>query len=339
MPSLTLDQYDLLILAIAWIGGFAPMLWRRDWTWAQAIGLGLVVTPFARMALDVYVSIAIQGALFTHTVLQPVSAEALWRSVGARALDYGLVPLAGLLVLHNAVPGWRSRRAPPMTATAALAAEGVAPRASWRRDAARGLALFLFIAAAEVVALVLSRTALAALSSNGDESRYWQNVTIPLIVLLSGVAGLTEEFLFRGILLTRLSKVMPWIAAAVAQAALFALIHSGYGTWSHLLGPFVFGFGMAWVARNLGVVVTALLHAEVNVVFFALQVWPDYVAAHGTLGAIMLGGLLLLFILGCVAALVLTRADAVRILWDDLKRLLRFRRGRADVVDGAPRAP
>src|SRR5581483_11170565 len=207
MPMLTRDQYDLLVLALGWVGGFAPMLRRKDWTWVQAVGLGLLLTPFVRMALDFYLTVVVSGVLFHFTVLEPVSQEALWRSVLARLVDYGLLPLAGLLIMHGAVPGFATRATPAQ----ALAAHDVAPRASWRRDALRGVALLVFLAAAYVVSLLLSRTALSVLSANGDESAYWRNVTVLLIVLLSVAAGVTEEFLFRGVMLRFLAQRMPWI--------------------------------------------------------------------------------------------------------------------------------
>lgn len=338
MPLLTLDQYDLLVLALAWAGGFAPLLWRKDWTWVQAIGLGLLLTPFARMALDFYETVVVVGVLFHYTVLEPVSRAALWNGVVERVVDYGLVPGAGLLILHNAVPGLASRRAPRESVPSALAAHALSPRASWRRDALRGTALLVFIAAAYLVALFLSQTALAALSSNGDESRYWSNITVTLIVLLSVAAGATEEFLFRGVMLTWLSKRVPWIAAALLQALAFALVHSGYGTWAHVVGPFAFGLGMAWVARRLGVVVTAILHAGVDVVSLGLSVAPDYVAANGPLGAATLGGAFLLLVALSAWALLATRGEAVRILWDDLMRMVgRGRRRGASATEESVR--
>lgn len=326
MPLLTRDQYDLLVLALAWCGGFAPLLWRRDWTWVRAVGLGLLLTPFLRMALDFYLTVIVSGVLFHYTVLQPVSRAALWQDVLERTIDFGLIPVVGLLILHNAVPGIPSRRAPREPAREAFASHAVAPRASWRRDALRGLALLVFIALAYVVALALSRTALAALSSNGDESQYWRNITIPLIVLLSVAAGVTEEFLFRGVMLTWLARRMPWIGAALLQAFAFALVHSGYGTWAHLVGPFAFGLGMAWVARRLGIVVTAFLHAGVDVVSLGLSVAPDYVAANGAAGLLALAGLMALLLALSAWALVRTRAEAVRILWDDLLGMVGLRR-------------
>lgn len=305
--ALTRNEYDAILLLGSWLIGFAPLLvFRKKWSWVQCVGLALLASPFVRFGLTIYLTII---PLFTQfQVLQPVSREALWWSVQMRVFQDLLVPGVGLLLMHKGRVG------------DAFEQHGLAPKNSWRRDAARGLALFLIVAFAYVVALVLSKSVFVGLSSNGDESQYWRNITIPLILLVSGVAGLTEEFLFRGVLLSWLSKKMPWVVAAVVQAAFFALIHAGYGTFSHVVGPFVFGLGMAWVARVLGVVPAALLHAGVNVLFFAIDVAPTYVAVNGTWGAISLGSLVAVWLVGSLIALWVTRADAVGLMWKSLWR-------------------
>ncbi|HUR68606.1 MAG TPA: CPBP family intramembrane glutamic endopeptidase [Candidatus Thermoplasmatota archaeon] len=312
MPTLTRDEYDVLVVALSWALGFAPLFvqHRRDkpsLTWVQCVGVALVATPFVRMMLNIYLSV---GALFVFTVLEPVSREAMWRSVGRDALFDLAFPLAGLLLAHNAVPGIASRRAPRADIAGALAANGLAPKRSWTRDAARGFTLFALIAIAYLGALFLARQVSPTLAG-GDESQYWRNITIPLIVLVSGMAGLTEEILFRGVLLTRLGRVMPFWAAALAQAIFFGLIHAGYGTWTHVVAPFAFGLGMAWVARVLGIVPAILLHAQVNIVFFALDVAGTVPQAW-----ILLAALAVLN----VAAAAYTRLDAVQLLLASLRR-------------------
>lgn len=329
MVQLTRNEFDIVVLVASWLGGFAPVLLRRPgWTWPRAVGLGLLLTPFARLALDVVLSI---DALFVFTVLEPVARAALWESVLTRLVYFLVLPGIGLLLMHEAVPGFGRGR--PRDA---LAREGIAPRRSWSWDALRGFALFFAIAVAYLAAYGVARLVPAA-TAGGDESAYWRNITLPLIVLVSATAGLTEEFLFRGVLLKNLQRWMPWLVAALVQALFFGLIHSGYGTWTHVLGPFLFGLGMAWVARVLGVLPAAVLHAEVNVLFFALDVAPDYVGARGIVGLIALGGLLLALAVLAGYALWRTRADAVRMLWASLKR------GFAEVPDAprevAPLAP
>jgi membrane protease YdiL (CAAX protease family) len=306
MPSLTRAEYDVVLLAASWLIGFAPLLvFRKRWTWVQCVGLALLASPFVRFLIGIYLTIV---PLFTQfTVLQPISRAALWSGVQATLFQDLVVPAVGLWLMHQG------------RVDEALDEHGLAPKASWRRDALRGLALFFAIAIAYVVAYFVSKGPLAALSYNGDESQYWRNITIPLILLVSGAAGVTEELLFRGVLLSWLSKRIPWLAAALLQAVFFGLVHAGYGTFTHVVGPFVFGLGMAWVARVLGVLPAALLHAEVNVMFFALEVAPTYVAVNGAWGLAAIVGLVAAWGAACVVALWVTRADAVRLLWRSLR--------------------
>lgn len=310
VPPLTRNEFDVLLVTLAWVGGFLPVFLRRPgWSWVRCVGLALLLTPFVRMGLGIYLSI---DALFVFEVLTPVSREALWMGVQGRVVNYLVVPAVGLLLMHRAVPFFG-----PAAPRDALAPHGLAPRRSWSRDALRGLALFFAIAIAFAGALLVN-SLVPAQAAGGDESQYWRNITIPLIVLTSIAAAVTEEFLFRGVLLRALCRVMPWWPAAVVQAALFGLIHAGYGTWTHVAGPAIFGFGMAWVARVLGVVPAAFLHAEVNVLFFAYDVAPDYVAANGLPGAAALAALVLALAASSAWALWRTHADAVVLLWRSL---------------------
>lgn len=334
MPALTRNQYDVLVALISWTLGFLPLFlhklplpprWRMPrLTWMQAVGLALVASPFVRMGLNLYLSI---GALFTFTVLEPVSEAALWRSVGRDLLFELALPVVGLLLLHNALPGFASRRAPRGGVHELLSTHGLAPKRSWRRDALRGFTLFFCIAAAYAVAYGVSGLFSAA-AAGGDESRYWIHITVPLIVLVSGTAGITEELLFRGVLLSRLARWMPLGAAALLQAVLFGFIHAGYGTWTHVVGPLMFGLGMAWIARTLGILPAMILHLQINVVFFAFDV-ADVVPQAWAL-------LVALGIVNVYAAMA-TRFDAVAILWRSLREGVR-RPARLLRHDDAPEA-
>jgi hypothetical protein len=127
---------------------------------------------------------------------------------------------------------------------------------------------------------------------------------------------------------------MRWVYAAALQAILFGLIHAGYGTWVHVFGPALFGFGMAWIARRLGVLAAALLHAEVNVVFFTVDVAPTYLAVNGALGLAALMSVIAALLALCAWSLLATRADAVRILWRDVLRTVGVRdASAADPID------
>lgn len=340
MVQLTRAEYDVLLFTLCWVGGFLPLfLQRPGWTWTRCVGLALLLSPFVRMGINLTLTFE---TLFGPTVLQPVLPEVLWRGIGRSLVNNLVVPGLGLLLVHDALPRWRERRERVPSGHDILQAHGLGPKHSWRRDALRGLSLFLFIALAYVVAFGAASQLHGILNPGDDESRYWIHVTVPLILLLSATAGLTEEFLFRGVLLTALARKMPFVLAALVQGVLFGFIHAGYGSWTHVLGPLAFGLGMAWVARVLGVVPAMLLHAQVNVVYFTVDVGPDYVAANGLLGVAALAAVVLGLAAAGVAALVATRADAVRLLWRSLargaRRLHRLLLGKdapreADVLD------
>lgn len=312
LPPLTRSEYYALLVTGSWILGFLPLFTRArpNWTWAQCVGLGFVISPFVRLAIgtaysvDDLVTATVQG---DYIVVPPISEVELWNIVVTRLRDFVVLPAIGLLLVWQRVDGL-PRRGAPTPVSLGLAATGLAPRASWARDALNGLALFVFIALAYIGAYALLVAALSgALQSTGDESQVFTRITPALILALSIVAGVTEEFLFRGLLLNALSRVMPWLAAALVQAVWFGFVHAGYATWAHVIGPFLFGLGMAWVARTLGILPAILLHAEVNIVAFSLGQY----GAYPTESAAILGMLLV----ANVVALFVTRGEAVRVLW------------------------
>lgn len=333
MVQISDAQFHLIVLTAAWLGGFLPIFLGKRMSWVQGVGLALVLYPFLRMALTLARTFEF---LFTPTVLQPASQIALWASV-ERQIWYNLaLPCIGLFLLHNPYADASGSATARPRFLDALREHGAGPKHSPRRDVFRGLSLFAFVAGGFLVAYAASKYVAPILSPGSDESLYWRNITLPLIILLPLSAGIAEEFLFRGILLTNLARWLPWSVAALLQAVFFGLIHAGYGTWTHVIGPAAFGLIMAWVARHLGIIVTALLHAEINVVFLTVEVGPTYLAVNGALGLVALLSVSALLLGLCVLALRETRADAVRLLWADLLRLLGLRRGAP--VEDAPTA-
>jgi membrane protease YdiL (CAAX protease family) len=139
----------------------------------------------------------------------------------------------------------------------------------------------------------------------GNEGAYWSELTLPLLVALSLAAGLSEEFVYRGLLLRALERRLPWWAALLGQALAFGFIHSGYGNLAHVLGPALFGLLMGRVAQRTGLMACVAVHAGSDVAYLALaapQLQPASLA-------------LLLALAGAgVAGLVLTRARPVRAL-------------------------
>lgn len=325
--ALTYWEYQVLLVALAWIGGFTPLLYAQwkgtptTWRWWHAIGLALVLTPFIRMGVSAtFEMIALVRTTVTggFVTLQPFSEAQMWRKVWRHAWFYLIVPAAGLLLIWNGRPRLRD-----------LARAGLAPRETAKRDALHGFTLFFVILVAYVASMLLAYVLLRdVLVSTGDESKLWMNITIPLIIALSGIAGVTEEFLFRGLLLNTLQKRMRWGYAALVQAVFFGVVHGGYGTWAHVLGPFFFGLGMAFVVRHLGLTPAIVLHAGVNVTFFAFDVADVNPAAYGLVAALVALN---------VYAAYATRFHAVRTLAKALVRLVTGRERRVH-VPGSPDA-
>jgi membrane protease YdiL (CAAX protease family) len=138
-----------------------------------------------------------------------------------------------------------------------------------------------------------------------NEAAYWADLTLPLLLALSLAAALSEEFVYRGLLLRALERRLPWWAALLAQAAAFGFIHSGYGNLAHVLGPFLFGALMGRVAQRAGLLACVAVHAGIDISYLSLAA-PQLQPASLALTALLaLAGL---------ASLAATRARAVRAL-------------------------
>lgn len=318
----TYAEYHLLLATLAWVLAFGVAL-RRGWSWTRGLGLALLLHPFLRLAVGVWLTI---GLVFRGDyVADPLTLWEIWEKVLTHAVTYGVVPFAGALLLYRrrgtlvlattaaalVAVAWPTAvaaglvaglRGLPLTAAGVagaalgvfaawkahehaeppipdLAADtGMRPRRRAGEDALAGAALFFGVAAAYVVALGLVTSALGDVVNTGDDTRVFDNITPLTVLLLSVVAGVTEEFLFRGVLQTWLTRLLGRAApaavavgaAVVLQAAFFGLVHSGYGNLAHVIGPFLFGLGMGVVARQLGILAAVVLHVEVDVLALGL---------------------------------------------------------------------
>jgi membrane protease YdiL (CAAX protease family) len=99
---------------------------------------------------------------------------------------------------------------------------------------------------------------------------------------------------------------------AVLQALAFGLAHTGYGTWAHILGPFLFGLAMAWVALRLGILAAIVLHAAVDIISFSIDIAPFDASAYGLMGGLLVAAI--------VAIVILRAAPFRRLLPDALLR-------------------
>lgn len=279
------NVYFLVAVAAACAIGLAARLAR--FSWRQALGVGLVAWPLARLAVNVGASWASLGV---YEVQPAIPAEVLWRGVGRTLWHNVAIPLTGLLLVAG-------------DARRALRFARVVPRETWARDGANGLALVPIVAGGYVLALAALLAGFADRLLDGDESQVFANMTPLLAVALSLAAGVAEEFLYRGVLLSLLARLVPLPAAVALQALAFGFAHAGYGTWAHVAGPAVFGLFMAWVVLRLGLLPAVILHAAINVVFFAIDMGPRMPAAYAMIAALLVASL---------AALAVVRLAPVR---------------------------
>lgn len=267
--ALTFLQYWLLIITLSWIGAWIVRPWTPKWDWTQHVGLALVLYPFVRMAVGVALTFHLLGQ---YTVLEPYAYLELWRKVLRHTLHYLVVPGLGLLLATKRLPLLHQPlRDTPAAVASALRKVHLRLVQPPKRELLHGLALFLPLLLAYLAAMMSLLLFLQDLLVTGDESQLWANLTIPLILALSIVAAVTEEWLFRGLLQRTLARAVPVPGAILLQAVFFGFTHTGYGTWAHVLGPVLFGLAAGWVTHRLGLLTAMALHAEVNILFFSVD--------------------------------------------------------------------
>lgn len=304
-----MTSHGLLLLAagivLALVLGRALWLHRRPAA-LEVLAAALLAYPIARALVG---AAWVVERLTRYTVLLPAPREAFELAI-VRDLSLGFaLPLAGALLL------WRSRAGAGEARTLAdvrdAAERALAPlavRLAWPGRAAWLDALTILGAAMLLQGLALAaQGSFARVLVTGDESNYWINLTLPLLLGLSIAAGLSEEFVWRGALLRALLQRMGWLGAIALQAMAFGFIHAGYGNWAHVVGPALFGALMGLVALRVGLLATVVTHAGVNVMYLAL------VSPHLQPAAVVL---LVALALACLTAAAITRGRAVRALFD-----------------------
>lgn len=277
LPFSQVWQYWLFYLFVSWVvvwGGHFLLRGRRlgagvrSWPWPRLVGLVLVLFPFVRLAYSFVLSIPDVTA--TGTVAPTRSAASFWLQVRRGMLVSFVVPLVGLFLASGQagrladgarVAGARWR--------ATLAGVGLWPRHSWIRDGATGLGLAVIVFFGYVGLQYL----LFPLRQydTGDASAVFLQITVPLAFALALMAGLTEELLFRGILVVKLRALLPGLPVAlvvVFAALVFGLAHAGYGTIGNMVFPFLFGLATGILAVWVGVWPLVIVHAFVNLMIF-----------------------------------------------------------------------
>ncbi|MBI4393466.1 MAG: CPBP family intramembrane metalloprotease [Euryarchaeota archaeon] len=294
--------YHLTTITLSWLIGFLPRFAKtfgvlperlgRDWNALQCLGAALIAYPFVRFLIGIYESIPL---LQEYTVLEAIPEAALWRTISNQVIYFTLVPLLGVILVSRM--GRRARALEPGTAhplVDALKDAGSAPRVGLREDVSAGLSLLILVLLLYLGGTFILYTFLGSVLVTGDESRVFLNVTPPILLGLSIMAGVSEEFLFRGVLMTMLRARFGLIAAVIGQAVFFGFVHAGYGNWAHVVGPAIFGLMMTVVAMRYGLAAAIVIHAGIDVFFFSLsllELEPAYIvlAAAVAVAALIVG--------------------------------------------------
>lgn len=238
-----------------------------DWPWHRVLGVALVLWPFVRYANLIFESFG--NVLDPTSVAGTVPADVWWESIQRRFWQYVLVPGVGMYLALGYAQGQRGvgvRVGVAASVKDTLVRLDCWTRRGWMRTLVHGLGLFVIV----FFGYLLLAYLLSPLRrfDTGEESAVFDALTPSLAIVLALTAGITEEFLFRGVLQTRLQRAMPVWAAIGVQAVFFGLIHSGYGTLGHIIMPIFFGIAMGVLALYVGVVPLIIVHALVDLVIF-----------------------------------------------------------------------
>lgn len=271
----------LFYLTVGWLlvwGGHAVLMrispgYRvSPWPWYRLVGLVLLLFPFIRMANGLWESI---GYVAQPGTVAPTRApEVWWRIIRRNMVQNLVVPFVGLFLASGHAErlflGARAslgRLRQGLRGT--LESVGMWPRRSWTWDLMVGLAAFVVV----FFAYAALANLLAPLREfdRGDASRVFDAITPLLAISLALMAGVTEEFLYRGVLLVRakaaFQRVPVW-AFLLGSSLVFALAHAGYGTIANMAFPFFFGLAAGLLVLWCGVWPAVIVHTLVNFMVF-----------------------------------------------------------------------
>ncbi|MFA5930150.1 MAG: type II CAAX endopeptidase family protein [Candidatus Micrarchaeia archaeon] len=150
---------------------------------------------------------------------------------------------------------------------------------------APSLALQSFVLFAACVAAAVSITGIFLLAGALDTKNVYDKVVglpLPVLVLAFTLAPLGEEMLFRGFLFRKIAEMLggkapgvaPYAAGALVSSAVFAALHSAYGSYAELAVAFAVGVVLCIGVKKTGSLVPAVLaHAAFNLVSVSMAVF------------------------------------------------------------------
>jgi hypothetical protein len=270
-------RYWLTVWASAAVGGTAYWAVTRD-GW-RAAGLGIMSVPLW---------IAVWGFVNSIPRLADPQSFIPARSRYDLSTNYMRSLLIDLGYLGTGFLAWTARDGIPASARGLAVRLHDAVAVTVRRrgeasGAAAGWVWFPVVLGVTIALDFVVRNQTPQLI-NGDESQVWKNMTLYHAGLVSAAAAVTEELVYRALLLTLAVRALaraglPASAAAaggvVAQAVLFGLAHGGYGTIIHVLGPFLFGIVAGAATLRYGIWSAIALHFLIDFYIFATYAVPS----------------------------------------------------------------
>lgn len=245
---------------------------RYRWSLSRCIGLALIfglVWRAVYFSFDDLLVIAEGGA-----TLPAAPVNRLYITFFLSTLWDVAYPILGLMFFLHRVPGLHVRPQWGNQLERLLAPFGAWIRRSLPVDVAWGAVFFvvnLFAAILLVYVLAQSPT-----GDVGDDSAVFSLITLDQVFLISIVAGVGEELVYRGLLQSGLQRLFGRGAAGTALAILvqslpFAVVHAGYADLDHLITPWVFALFMGVVFRFFGLVPAIIVHVEIDVYAFGFS--------------------------------------------------------------------
>lgn len=252
--------------AVPWMLGLATAVAARalGQRWMQAAGIGIMTVPVWETLWGILDSLEplVQGGFvfqaFTRHQLSSLYLNKLVEDLGYLTLGFLLYASRDFKAVLRQTP--RS-----LANTLARAGLPLGKRTEAGSIFAGLLAFPVLLTATLLVNWLLA--GVDALNQS-DESSVYDRMTVYQAILISLAAGFGEELVYRGILQVGLSKRLPMAAAVLVQAIVFGFAHSGYGTWSHVILPTLFGVVAGLVAWRFGIWAAIALHVLVDLVAF-----------------------------------------------------------------------
>lgn len=264
---------------------------RHEWTRSQILGLILASTIVWR---SLYGNLRVIPQVFTSagTVRPATPVIDFYQNVAYKFQYDVLLVLIGVALAFGTLP-WLQKRAEGWAdVRRVLDRLGMGVKRTVPIDVGFGATLVLAIFLGGIASEWLINQVLGAIGGptvrgvGADFSRVFDYMTPDLAILLALAAGIGEEVVFRGVLLSYFQRAFQvafpgrgWLAlglAIVVQAVLFGVVHAGYANPIYLVAPFLFGLVMAASVRLFGFLSAVYAHSAYDFIAFSSDVARNF---------------------------------------------------------------